>query len=421
MIPDRFNRLLKATMGLDYQSVGASAISRAVEQRARLCAIDDPDIYWDRIVQDRKELQALVEAVVVPETWFYRDREAFAAMVSILQGAWPGRAAGVPFRLLSLPCSTGEEPYTMALALLDAGLPLAAFRIQGIDISHGALQRARAAVYGRNSFRGSDLTYRDRHFTEESGGFRIADAVRAAVAFTQGNIFELPQLEAGSFDVIFCRNLLIYFDAADQRRAISVLRRLLAPQGILFVGHSETWVAVEEGFAPLRIPYAFAFRKEAPASAVPRPAAALCPAPKKTVVARKIERPAAKAPAQRTKADTPPLPHPLPPRPSSPAIDLAEIRRAADRGDLQTAARLGAQMVSTGRATAEALHLLAVISDSAGDIPTAADYYRKVLYLEPEHHEALTHLALLLDKAGDGVGARRMRDRARRIGARKDG
>lgn len=412
----RFHQLLKRTMGLDVQSVGPTSVSNAVEQRARICAIDDLEVYWDKIVEDSTELQALVEAVVVPETWFYRDREAFAAMASLLCDAWAARPASEPFRLLSLPCSTGEEPYTMALALIEAGLPSAAFRIVGLDISHRALQRARSGVYGRNSFRGTDLGYRDVHFTEVPDGFSISNAARSSIQFLQGNVFELDKLGTGSFDVVFCRNLLIYFDQTDQSRALGVLRRLLTPNGTLFVGHSETRVAMEEGFVPLRISHAFAFRKDpAPATSV-EASALLRRMPGKPVV-RRASRSVAARPITAVKPSARSAqtaqPH------DGASADLADIRRAADRGDLQAAVKLGAALLERGQATAEELHLLAVISDAAGDASAAAEYYRKALYLDPNHHEALTHLALLLETAGDSAGAGQMRDRARRIDARR--
>lgn len=415
-MPLRFQQLLKRTMGLDTESVGPSVVSRAVEQRARLYAADDLDTYWDKVLRDDRELQALVEDVVVPETWFYRDPKAFVAMASMLRDAWATSQSTEPLRLLSLPCSTGEEPYTMALALLEAGVPSAAFRIVGMDISNRALERARAGIYGRNSFRGTDIAYRDRHFTEVADGYRLSDEVRSSVQFCQGNVFELDKLGTGSFDVVFCRNLLIYFDPPDQRRALGGLSRLLAPKGNLFVGHSETRAAVEEGFVPLGISHAFAFRKGG-APAKPMKPASLPAGPLAKALIRRPARPVDSRAAAVAKF----VSRRMPPAPLSVAacVNLADIRRAADRGDLKTASALGATLLKKGEVTAEELHLLAVISDASGDAVAAAEYYRKALYLDPNHHEALTHLAILLEAAGDAAGGRRMRDRAQRIDKRR--
>jgi len=415
VIHQRFQELLKRSIGLDVKSVGDTAVLRAVEHRARNCDMDDLELYLDKVINDRAELQALVETVVVPETWFFRDPEAFAVAANMLRQAWP---RGAPFRLLSLPCSTGEEPYTMAMALIDAGLPPEAFRILAIDVSNAALHRARSGIYGRNSFRGGNLAYRDRHFSDTGQGFRISDEVRSSVRFSQGNIFELADLASESFDIVFCRNLMIYFDSADQKRAAATLKELVCPEGALFVGHSETRVMAEAGLTSLRIPNAFAFRK---AAAAPKALPATTPSKPKarpaTVVAARQPgtKPAARV-RSAAKSGIGALQQAIA---AAPGARASDIQAAADRGDLQLAVKLGAELLKAGPACPETLHLLAVISDAAGDHAAAAEYYRKTLYLEPDHHEALTHLALLLDRKGDAFGARRMRDRAQRIDARR--
>lgn len=412
MIQDRFQALLKQTIGLDANSIGVSAVMRAVESRARTCGIPDLQLYWDRVSDDSAELQALVEAVIVPETWFFRDREAFTAAVSLLRAKWQSRPAELPLRLLSLPCSTGEEPYTMAMALLDAGMAPSAIRINAIDISNQSLQHARTAIFGRNSFRGADLAFRGRHFTDTGQGYRISDAVQSIVQFSQGNIFALDRLADGSFDAVFCRNLLIYFDPADQRRATSVLGRLLAPTGTLFVGHSEASVLLSEGFTSLRIPQAFAFRKK-DVSEKPAPDQ-LAKRPLKQKIA-----PPPPPPRFRSRVATKALAQPKPSPATKPSVTLDEIMQAADRGDLQVALQLGRNLLNSEPPSAETLYLLAVISEAAGDTTAAANYYRKTLYLNPKHDEALAHLALLLKRSGDNDGARRLGDRARRLGESK--
>ena len=151
----RFEHLLERTMGLSASSIGAPTIERAVRARLRACNLERPDDYWDRIRRSPDELQELVEAVVVPETWFFRDPQAFTAMVHVAR-EWLSAHPSGTLRLLSLPCSTGEEPYTMAMALIDGGMPVKRFRIDAIDISCHALAKAERGIYGNNSFRGQD-------------------------------------------------------------------------------------------------------------------------------------------------------------------------------------------------------------------------------------------------------------------------
>src|SRR6185503_1136786 len=206
------------------------------------------------------ELQALIEAVVVPETWFFRDREAFSTLARLVREESLTAPADGVRRILSLPSSTGEEPYSIAMALFDAGVSADRFAIDAIDISAHALAVARRATYGKNSFRGRELGFRARYFAATASGHRLADRVRAQVHFRQGNLLS-PDAAPTRYEAIFCRNLLIYFDRATQDRAILALERLLAEGGVVFVAPSETGVLLNAGFVPVKAPFAFAFRK----------------------------------------------------------------------------------------------------------------------------------------------------------------
>lgn len=405
----RFEQLLKQTMGLDAASIGSAAVERAVQERLSACRLADAQTYWERLSGSGTELQELIEAVVVPETWFFRDPASFLALARLVRDEGAPRQThpqtqGV-LRLLSVPCATGEEPYSMAMAMLDAGFPSSALRIDAVDISIRALARAQGAVYGRNSFRGSDLAFRDRHFVATAGGHSPADAVRRSVQFRHGNLLDGLVAGADLYDVIFCRNVLIYFDRATQDRALAVLNRLLVPRGWLFVGPSETALLSDHGFISAKLPLAFAFRKgPVPGSVIKLRAS---PPPSRPV---RASAPAAAAP------------HAVRPRAAPPATARAEAatgieraRRLADQGHLaEAAAHCEAHLREHGP-TAEAFNLLGLVRDASGKTEDAADQYRKALYLDPNLHEALTHLALLLQKQGDTAGAHRLQRRASRL------
>src|SRR5437016_5919488 len=118
-----FESLLKNTMGLDTASIGSAAIERAVRLRMASVGLKQADDYWQQLQSSTPELQELIEAVVVPETWFFREREAFAALVRLVTEEWQPVHPTSVLRLLSAPCSTGEEPYSMVMSLLDGGFP----------------------------------------------------------------------------------------------------------------------------------------------------------------------------------------------------------------------------------------------------------------------------------------------------------
>lgn len=394
--------LLRETMGLDAASIGPSSIERAV--RSRMIACHEPDVagYWDRIQISGAEAQELIEAVVVPETWFFRDRGAFVAMTRFVETEW--LKSGKQQRLLSLPCASGEEPYSMAMALLDSAMPGQSFRIHAIDISAHALHRAATAAYGRNSFRGGDLSFRDRHFDPVQGGHRISRVVRERVQFARASIFD-PRFLLGveRYDVIFCRSMLIYFDGDSQDRAVSVLRRLLSPAGLLFVGPSETRLLRRNGWESAAIPRAFAFRQAA-TLASPR-------ADKATHLNA--------AHAGRTSIATPVLGKTSAHAGASPAKSLPclkDIKRLADQGRLEEAEQSCAAHMRTHGVSADGFCLLGLIGDSKSRFEEAAVFYRKALYLEPDHHEALLHLTLLLERQGDVRGANLLNMRIARLG-----
>src|SRR6266404_5264189 len=202
MVLTEFQDLLKQTMGLDAASIGDSAVERAVQQRLAVCDVEDRDAYLDYVRASETELQELIEAVIVPETWFFRDHEAFVALGKVVLEEWlPAHSEG-KLRLLSAPCSTGEEPYSMAMALFDAGLPGSRFHIDAVDISARALAQARRALYGRNSFRGRNLRFRDRYFQPAAHGHHLAEAVRKQVHLRRANLLDRdPQSDRQLYDI----------------------------------------------------------------------------------------------------------------------------------------------------------------------------------------------------------------------------
>ncbi|MEJ0004633.1 MAG: CheR family methyltransferase [Pararobbsia sp.] len=232
MIDARFETLLRREIGLDAASIGSASIERARcgngsprsrgtmrcaprGRSARRSLRAHSDSYWLELCASSEERQRLVEAVVVPETWFFRDREAFTALAKLARE----RHAREPerrLRLLSLPCSSGEEPYSMAMALLDAGLPPRRSQSMRSTSAHAPSPWPSACVYGRNAFRGHRLEFRDRHFTPVADGWHLAAPVRKTVRFARMNLFDAGLLANGPYDFVFCRNLLIYFDRDDQ-------------------------------------------------------------------------------------------------------------------------------------------------------------------------------------------------------------
>jgi chemotaxis protein methyltransferase WspC len=440
----RFEAWLLRETGIDASSLGVNALERAVLERVRVTRLnaaahdtnvcvdpDDIDAYWQQLTMSPDERQALIEALVVPETWFYRDREAYVALARLANERLVRNPAHV-LRVLSLPCSTGEEPYTVAMTLLDDGIGENRFTVDAFDISARVIDHARAGIYGRNSFRGHPLAFRDRHFTALNEGWQLSERVRQTVRFSQANLFDLPLNEQAPYDFIFCRNVLIYFDREAQDRAIRLLDGNLAEGGTIFVGPAETGLMMRHAMTSARIPLAFAFRRSTPEEAeatrpVVRQAAsdataattrvsALAPRTRETTrrppapraaITRSFVRAPDSAPAAAPEATQPA---------AEPSLDAA--RRHADAGEFDEAERLAHRHAIVHGPNVDAFYLLGLIADARGRDADAADFYRKALYLDPAHYEALTHLAALLDIGGDRAGALNLMQRAQRSAAR---
>lgn len=422
--------LIKETMGMDTATIGRPALANAVRARMRACGLTSPEEYHRLLLLGPgRELTLLIEQVVVPETWFFRAPEAFAALSDFVRNEWlPARQPDSVLRLLSAPCSTGEEPFSMAMALLEAGLSPDWFQIDALDISAQVLAQARLGIFGRNSFRGSDLWFREKYFTETPDGWRIRPEVLETVSFRQGNLVTddaLPLM--GTWDAVFCRNVLIYFDSPTQDRVIRNLARVLKPEGLLFVGPSETFAARTAGFQTLDFPGAFACRwpaaeesrlaKPAPAWAAWQPPPALAnlsltfpdgsqplvtPAVHHAppLVNRSAGTAVAVAAGDDDRTGTPPA--------------LETATQLADSGQLPEALRVTENWLGAHPSSARGYCLLGIIRDAMGEPREAERQYRKALYLEPANEQALLHLAFLTEKQGDPAGALRLRERAQR-------
>ncbi len=396
--------VLSRILGLAPRSLGERALRRCIDQRMRATGDADLHAYGERLHRSPSEVRALIEAVVVPESWFFRESAAFDLLRELTRERLRPARLGRPPRLLSLGCSTGEEPYSLAMCLLDAGLGPGSFEVTGIDISRPALAHARAGLYRGRSFRGPDQRYRERWFSPSGAGYRLREPACSCVRFWRGNILQPnSRWRSGNFDVIFLRNVLIYFTESARRRIIARLPRMLAAGGLLFAGHAEANLYLDAGFERLDHARAFAFSL---ADKMPRPPG-VSPKPMPNAAAlRKAVAPRA-LPARPSAAVT--RPHPPSPRPSA---TLATIQRLADQGQLVAAERHCRRYLEHHGASPNALFLLGLIQGAGGDRDAAALTYRKVLYLEPEHGPALMQMALIAEHQGDLERARRLRKRA---------
>jgi len=438
--------VLRERLGIDPDSLGTGAIESAIAVRMRALGSDDLAAYASRIAVDAEEFQALAEDISVPETWFFRGgidlfthlaagiRQRVLNPVSALETGFlevhknpvskaeTGLERRAPFRVLSAPCSSGEEAYSLAIALAECGVPPTACTIEGIDISRPALEKARAGRYRNFSFRQTDAALRERYFRPltlpsppaaggegrvrgtAGGGWEIAATLRDSVRFRQSNLLEPGSLASDRpYDLIFCRNLLIYLHTAARVRVIDNLTRFLAPGGLLCTGHAEPIQLQDTRFEIVQ-PERFMLYRWVPQA-------------KQTRRPEQPARPRAKPPVRRATPAAVATPTPSLVSATARVVDqdgFARARQLADAGQIDAALEACTAHLDRAGPSASTYALLGILRQARHEKDEATRCFEKALYLEPDHDEALTHLMVLCQQLGENDRAANLRRRLER-------
>jgi len=238
--------LIEARAGLHYAPADQSLLAEKVSERALEAGFDSLLDYYYFLRYDPAgpaALDALIEALTVHETYFFREHEQLRALVDGVLA--PRLRQGLPVRVWSAACSTGEEPLTLAMMLAERGLlaPPARVELVASDISQRVLERAQKGEFGRRSLRALPPGVDGRFLDLAPGGesATVRPELRERVRWQRVNLVDAAQVEAlGTFDVVLCRNVMIYFSDETARRVVESLTQVLAPGGHLLVGTSES-------------------------------------------------------------------------------------------------------------------------------------------------------------------------------------
>jgi len=230
--------------------------------------------YLDRLNQPsaaREEMIKLLNEVTVGETCFFRNQPQLDALKSV---AWPriiAARSSIPIkklRIWSAGCSTGEEPYTLAIMLLEASASLFkgwTFSIQATDLNERSVEHAKAGIYGDYSTRNLTPIQRQKYFAPVGDKLQVNDSVKSLVTVSRLNLLEdTKMLFMKGMDLIFCANVLIYFDVNSKKRVIQHFFSDLQPNGYLFLGHSESLYGVNDQFKLVHFPSATGYLKSQP-------------------------------------------------------------------------------------------------------------------------------------------------------------
>lgn len=391
MLIKQIGALFEKTIGLDVAKIPESVWMNFLQERMIACGIDRAEQYLNLLSRSKKEFEELLELIVVPETWFFREKEGIDFLKDHIRKIAKAAPKNKVVKILSLPCSSGEEPYSIAMALLEEHFPVTSFTIDAMDISRKALAKAEKGIYGKNSFREKDLSYRDWYFEKtEKGDYSLRADVRRCVHFFYGNLFDSRfAYNFSSYDIIFFRNLLIYLNPGAQKRAFSIMSRLLRPNGILFVGSAEIEIAKKMQFSLIA---------EGSVCALMRNKESL------SNVFEQMRNPVFFQVDEKTYT-----------RDHEEEKLFHQAKRLADSGRFDHAQILCLKYIQDHSTDPEGYFLMGVIQHAMGLKDEAEEYFLKTVYLNPDHHEALIYLSLLSDNKGDSNQAVLYRERAQRV------
>ena len=263
--------LIYSHCGLFFDADSKYLLDRRLAQRVALHNLSGFREYYQFLKYDRKkddELADIMDILTTNETYFFREAFQLKAFTDeILPELKLSKQRERTLRIWSAGCSTGEEPYTIAMLMLEMDcFPGWRIEIVGSDISQRVVQHARKGIYGKSSFRSTDERYVERFFTPAEGGLRIRDEVRELVTISHMNLFDGNRLALlGKMDVIFCRNVIIYFDLDSKKRVIESFHNTLRSGGYLLLGHSESLMNISTAFALRHLKNDMVYQKAIPA------------------------------------------------------------------------------------------------------------------------------------------------------------
>jgi chemotaxis protein methyltransferase WspC len=398
---------IREQLGLDPDSLGSFALSEAVNSRVKACGVRTTEAYLKLLAVDAGEREQLAAELAVPETWFFRGgRGLFDRLAEFLSQRFVGRGIGHPLRVLSLPCSTGEEPYSLAISLHEHAAPPGRVEIDAVDLSPRHIQRSVAAQYPAFSFRELGPDIRAAYFRQSGDRWELLPHIRERVRFRVANMADAVFLPSElPYDLIICRNVFIYLTPSARSRAMENLDRLLARDGWFCLTPGEADRLPPGRFKPVAGGEYGIYRRATPDESTDAESL-----PSFKTFSPHIP-PQSPLPSPRA-IEPPPSPQLIAVVPESQTDHgLRDAQALADAGRLNEALALCEQVIRRHATSARAYTLRGVIQQSQGKLDEAAESFRRALYLEPDHLEAISHMIVNCDRKGNLTLAAALRRR----------
>ncbi len=408
--------VLRAACGMVLAPSVRPSLGTALTRAAESQGLPTLEFLQRLLARDTAAVESFIGYAVIGETYFFRHPEQLRVLGRLA-------AAGTgPFQVWSAGCASGEEPFSITMALLAAGIAPERIRVLGTDVSGRALARAQQATYSPWSVRRMEPELERRFLSIRPDAVTVPPEVRARVEFRRHNLVTDPPPLSGA-QAVFCRNVLIYFPPEVIPGVLERLVQAIAPGGWLFLSPAELPFSQGLGLEAREVDGLTVLRKPLPGERPPtratRPGpirvAARAPSPLRRVLTPAREAPVAtpqEPPAARVAPPPAPLPPPQPPAGPLVPDTLEQARAAARAGRYDLAeelARLAARELSP-----EAYLLLAMVAEGRGDVQGAVAAVRKALYLEPQLAVGHAMLVALYGQLGQPEEAERARRNALR-------
>ncbi len=264
----RFRDYFYRKTGIQFEDSKRYFVDKRLLERMRITGHDSFNSYFTtlRFQASGEELQELINVMTVNETYFFREEYQFECLVeSVMDEVLSRKKPGEEIKIWSIPSSSGEEPYSIAIYLLEKWPHLDDVDIEIIssDIDSKILARCRQGLYSKRSVQHLPAKLLAKYFTPSANNtYQICQDLRDSVKFTQVNLNDIAQTRRyRNIDVIFCRNLLIYFDDASRRRAADVFYDAMNKGGFILLGHSESMSRISSLFKVRKFPKAMVYQK----------------------------------------------------------------------------------------------------------------------------------------------------------------
>ncbi len=429
---ERFRSYLSSRLGLQFEAGAIVDLELVLEERLRKLGYDNVAPYFHHLespLARENELRALAEQLTVGETHFFRHPDLIRAFSEVaLRDCIQAHSQDRRLRILSAGCASGEEPYTLAMMVRDhlPSLDNWEVGIRGIDINHSLIEKAKKATYSRWSLRETPAPVKERYFRQVGSEYSVIDPIRQMVVFEERNLLDQAHglWQTESFDIIFCRNVIIYLSPQAIDELVIQFERCLVPRGYLFLGHSETLRGISHAFDLCHTHNTFYYRRRQTTHSGSHrlpvvsslPSSDHLPVTEDDTWAGTIQRASARIAALASTSAS------AGPSKSAAATDVPQVRGNAPAPNPSGHAQLALELfrqdrfeealeqldrIPTTQSDCDALLLRAAVLTNRGDLIGAEKVCAQVLRLDSLNPGAQYLSALGREHAGDRAGALR--------------